>query len=379
MDSKKPIRVLQILGIVAGGGVEAVIMNYYEHIDRSQVQFDFVVHDNSPVDITEKVEAMDGKVYKVTPYTKNVLAFMYDVYKIIKKNHYTIVHSNMNTLSVFSLFPAWMAGVPVRILHNHSTSVPSETKRNIMKMILRPFAKLFANKYFACSQLAAEWMYGKNSVKSGKVTIIHNAIDLKKYAFDQAKRDRIRGELGIENKFVVGHVGRFMYQKNHEFLIDIFYELLKIREDAILLLIGDGPLHNKVRDKIDKLGITAYVIDLGIRNDVDSLYNGMDVFCFPTRYEGLGMVVVEAEVNGLPALVSEVVPDEAIILSNSVKRFSVTLKSAYEWALSLSCLHRKLVSDSVFFELFKRRGYSIKKESLSLVNLYKLYYDKEKM
>lgn len=378
MDSK-PIRVLQILGIVAGGGVEAVIMNYYEHIDKSQVQFDFVVHDNSPVDITEKVEAMGGKVYKVTPYTKNVFAFMYDVYKIIKKNHYTIVHSNMNTLSVFSLFPAWMAGVPVRILHNHSTSVPSETKRNIMKMILRPFAKLFANKYFACSQLAAEWMYGKSSVESGKVTIIHNAIDLKKYAFDQDKRDRIRKELGIENKFVIGHVGRFMYQKNHEFLIDIFYELLKIRKDAILLMIGDGPLHNDVRDKIDKLGITAYVVDLGIRNDVNEWYNVMDVFCFPTRYEGLGMVVIEAEVNNLPSLVSDAVPNEAVVLPNLVKRFSFGLKSAYDWAVNLNHLRRKQINSQDFFYCFEEKGYYIKKESFNLVNLYNKYYDESRV
>lgn len=375
----KPIRVLQILGIVAGGGVEAVIMNYYEHIDRSQVQFDFVVHNDSPVDITEKVEAMGGKVYKVTPYTKNVFAFMYDVYKIIKKNHYTIVHSNMNTLSVFSLFPAWMAGVPVRILHNHSTSVPSETKRNIMKMILRPFAKLFANKYFACSQLAAEWMYGKSSAESGKVTIIHNAIDLKKYAFDQDKRDRIRKELGIENKFVIGHVGRFMYQKNHEFLIDVFYELLKFRKDAVLLMIGDGPLHNNIRDKINELGVADYVVDLGIRDDVNELYNVMDVFCFPTRYEGLGMVVVEAEANDLPSLVSESVPNEAVVLPNLVKYFPLTLKTACDWAMELNHLRRKQTNSQDFFCCFEEKGYYIKKESFNLVNHYNKYCNEAKV
>lgn len=363
MDSK-PIRVLQILGIVAGGGVEAVIMNYYEHIDRSQVQFDFVVHDNSPVDITDKVEAMGGKVYKVTPYTKNVLAFMYDVYKIIKKNHYTIVHTNMNTLSVFSLFPAWMAGVPVRILHNHSTSVPSETKRNIMKMILRPFAKLFANKYFACSQLAAEWMYGKSSVESGKVTIIHNAIDLKKYAFDQGKRDRIRKELGIENKFVIGHVGRFMYQKNHEFLIDVFAEVIKKNPEAVLLLIGDGPLRIHVDQKVRNLGLSDKVYFLGLRSEVHDLYNAMDVFCFPTRYEGLGMVVVEAQFNGLPVLTSTAVPEEAIVYSELVEYDSLYLNKASEWARDLFKLKR------INNDLMVNNCYSIELEALKLEKIY---------
>lgn len=134
----EPIRVLQILGIVAGGGVEAVIMNYYEHIDRTKVQFDFIVHNDNKIDITPKVEAMGGRVYKVTPYYKNPIAFMYGIYKVIRNHHYRIVHSNMNTLSTFPLFAAWLAGVPVRILHNHSTSSPGETKRNIMKYILRP-------------------------------------------------------------------------------------------------------------------------------------------------------------------------------------------------------------------------------------------------
>lgn len=158
---EEKIRVLHILGIVAGGGVEAVIMNYYEHIDRTKVQFDFIVHNDNKIDITQKVEAMGGKVYKVTPYYKNPIAFMWDIYKVIKRHNYRIVHSNMNTLSAFSLFAAWAAGAPVRILHNHSTSSPGETKRNIMKFMLRPFARLFANHYLACSRLAGEWMYGR--------------------------------------------------------------------------------------------------------------------------------------------------------------------------------------------------------------------------
>lgn len=369
VDSK-PIRVLQILGIVAGGGVEAVIMNYYEHIDKSQVQFDFVVHDNSPVDITEKVEAMGGKVYKVTPYTKNVFAFMYDVYKIIKKNHYTIVHSNMNTLSVFSLFPAWMAGVPVRILHNHSTSVPSETKRNIMKMILRPFAKLFANKYFACSQLAAEWMYGKSSVESGKVTIIHNAIDLKKYAFDQDKRDRIRKELGIENKFVIGHVGRFMYQKNHEFLIDVFSEVAKSEPNAALLLIGDGPLKSRIMQKVKNLHLEDKVYFLGLRSDVQDLYNAMDLFVLPSYYEGLPVVGVECQANGLPVLVSMNVTKELYL--TDIVRY-INLSDGIEvWKKNIILkINEKVETRKNTSMQMGNAGFNVVFESMKLINIYK--------
>lgn len=313
---QEPIRVLQILGIVAGGGVEAVIMNYYEHIDRKKVQFDFVIHDNSPVDITEKVKAMGGKVYKVTPYTKNVFSFIYDIYKIIKKNKYQIIHSNMNTLSTFSLFAAWLAGTKVRILHNHSTSVPSETKRNVMKVILRPFAKVFANRYFACSRLAAEWMYGKECLNTGKVTIINNAIDLKKYAFSEEKRQAIRKELGIDSQFVIGHVGRFMYQKNHEFLINVFAEVSKKNPNIMLVLVGEGPLRISIENKVENLHLTSKVRFLGLRSDVQDLYNIMDLLVLPSYYEGLPVVGVEAQANGLAMLVSNNVTSELNLTNN---------------------------------------------------------------
>lgn len=307
---KEPIRVLQIIGIVAGGGVESVIMNYYENVDRSKVQFDFIVHDDNKIDITQKVEAMGGKVYKVTPYYKNPIAFTYEIYKVIKKFHYRIVHSNMNTLSAFSLFAAWAAGVPIRILHNHSTSSPGETKRNIMKFILRPLARLFANHYLACSRLAGDWMYGPKMMDSGKVTVINNAIDLKKYAFNLQKRKVLRKKLGVADAFVIGHVGRFMYQKNHDFLIDIFAEAHRKIPQMVLLLIGDGPLREGIEEKVRDLNLIENVRFLGVRDDVQDLYNAMDLFILPSHYEGLGMVGVEAQANGLNVLASTAVPYE---------------------------------------------------------------------
>ena len=311
----EPIRVLQIIGLVCGGGVEAVILNYYKHIDRDKVQFDFVVHKDSPVDITETVEAMGGRVYKVTPYYKNPIAFTVEIYKIIRKNRYRIVHSNMNTLSVFPLFAAWLAGVPTRILHNHSTSAPGETKRNIAKAILKPFAKLFANRKWACSRYAAEWMYGKEPVERGEVTIISNAINLAKYAFSEEKRKEVRNEWGVTDEFVVGHVGRFVFTKNHEFLIDIFAKALPKNPHMILILVGDGPLRQAVEEKVKKAGIADKVKFLGICQNVQDLYNGMDLFVLPSHYEGLPVVGVEAQANGLPILVSNRVTKEMEITS----------------------------------------------------------------
>lgn len=363
---KEPIRVLQIIGIVAGGGVEAVIMNYYEHIDRTKVQFDFIVHNDNKIDITQKVEAMGGKVYKVTPYYKNPIAFMWDIYKVIKRHHYRIVHSNMNTLSAFSLFAAWAAGAPVRILHNHSTSSPGETKRNIMKFMLRPFARLFANHYLACSRLAGEWMYGRKMMDSGKVTIVNNAIDLKKYAFNPQKRNLLRKELGLADEFVIGHVGRFMFQKNHEFLIDVFAEAYKKNPHMALLLVGDGPLRPAMEEKVRKLGLTDHVKFLGLRNNVQDFYHVMDILVLPSHYEGLPVVGVEAQANGLPCLFSTKVTKEAHL--THLAQFWDLEKGASKWAkeiISIKCERNKKAGEEL-----RQAGFEIDKEAEKLVKFY---------
>lgn len=311
--STNPVRVLQIMGIVESGGVEAVIMNYYRHIDKTKVQFDFVMHKGGNPNYIAEVESMGAKVYEVTPYTQNIIEFTYEIYKIIKEGNYKIVHSNMNSLSGFPLLAAYFAGAKVRIMHNHTTDTKEEGFRTTIKRVLRPFAKAFANRNWACSKLAGEWMYGKEAVENNKVTVINNAIDLDKFAFNQEKRDELRKQLGLEGKFVVGHVGRFMKQKNHEFLIDIFAEVVKQKENAVLLLIGEGPLMESIKSKVNALSLAGKVIFLGVRSDVADLYNVMDVFVFPSLYEGLGMVAVEAQVNGLLVVASTEVPEEAKI------------------------------------------------------------------
>lgn len=364
----EPIRVLQVIGIANGGGVESVILNYYEHIDRTKVQFDFIVHNDSPVDISPRVEPLGGKVYKVAPYYKNPVAFVWDIYKIIKKHHYYIVHSNMNTLSAFPLFAAWIAGVPVRILHNHSTTSTLEIKRNILKLILRPLAKLLANRYFACSRLAADWMYGKKMVDKGKVTIIPNAIDLDKFAFNPEKRKALRKELSLEGKFVIGHVGRFAFVKNHGFLIDVFAEVAKENPEVRLLLIGDGPLKEQIQQKVKNLGLLEKVQFLGIRNDVADLYNAMDLFLLPSHYEGLPVVGVEAQANGLPMIVSDRVTKEMkvtdIVTCESIDKGV----SIWEGRVKRYILRDQMCIDT--YKQMKKAGFDIITEANNLLKIY---------
>lgn len=362
----KPIRVLQIIGDVVGGGVETVIMNYYRNIDKTKIQFDFVVHKGALPQYITKVKKHGGKVYEITSYKSNILKYTYEIYKIIKENNYGIVHSNMNSLSGFPLLAAYLAGAKVRILHNHTTDNPAEGIRTIAKRILRPFARLFANQYWACSKLAAEWMYGKNAVINGRVTIINNAINLEKFKFNKEKREGLRKELGVENCFVIGHVGRFMKQKNHEFLIEIFNEVLKQKNNAKLLLIGDGNLKSLIEAKVKNLGIERAVIFLGVRNDVADLYNAMDVFVFPSFYEGLGMVVIEAQVNGLSVVTSDGVPKEAKITNNI--KFLNLQQSKIEWCNAILNVERNEVIDK---ENSFIKNFNIKSESIKLENIYK--------
>ena len=249
----RPIRIAQVVGKMVNGGVEAVVMNYYRNIDRSQVQFDFIVDEDSTYIPREEIENLGGRIYIVPPYQK-INKYIPALIKLFKENKYKIVHSHINTLSVFPLYAAKKAGVPVRIAHNHSTAAPGEWKKNILKYTLRPFAKVYATHYAACSEYAGEWLFGKKSMQRGEVTIFNNAIDLDKFKYDENVRNEVRKELGLENKFVIGHVGRFCYQKNQEFLIDVFEEVYKQDPNAALLLVGDGPDRKKIEEKVKKLG-----------------------------------------------------------------------------------------------------------------------------
>ncbi len=364
---KNPIRVLQIIGIVCGGGVEAVIMNYYRHIDRTKIQFDFVVDGFERTPLDDEVDSMGGKVYHVTPYQKNVFKYMCDIAHIIRENHYMIVHSNMNTISAFSLFVAWLNRVPVRILHNHSMAVPNEGMRTVMKNILRPFAKLFANRYFACSKVSGEWMYGRRMMGSGKVKIINNAVNLEKFSYREDVRDVLRKELHVPpDTFVMGHIGRFAFPKNHSFLLDVFAEVHKRNPKFVLVLVGDGELRPQIEEKIKQLKIEDSVMLLGLRKDADRLYNIMDVFVMPSWYEGLPVVAVEAQANGLRCLLSDQISEESRI-NNNVDFLSLNL-GADVWAEKILDMEVKRVSNAK--EKMKDYGFSVNDETQALEEFY---------
>ena len=285
LDEK--IIVAHIMGKWNGGGVESVVMNYYRNIDRNRIQFHFLCDEDSTDIPYEEIEKLGGKVIVIPPYQK-LFKYQKELYRIFKENNYKIIHSHINALSVFPLRIAKKAKIPVRIAHSHSTSNKKEWKKNILKMILRPFSKLYANNYFACTEYAGKWLFGKKVVERKELNVINNAIDLKKFEFNENTREDLRKELGIkEDVLVIGHVGRFMKQKNHEFLIDVFEKAIKQDDNIYLILVGQGPLEDKIKEMAKEKGIENKILFLGQRNDVNKLYQAMDIFVLPSLYEGL--------------------------------------------------------------------------------------------
>ena len=317
MTEKKPIIVAQVMGKWLGNGVESVIMNYYRHLDHSKVQFDFICDEDSTRIPYDEIKKLGGRVFLVPKY-QNLPKYLKALEKLFKENQYRIVHSNINTLSVFPLYAAKKAGVPIRISHSHSTSNPKEWKRNLIKNILRPFSKRYATDYFACSEVAGRYLFGNKTFNRGEVKIIHNAIDIDKFKFDEVARKKLRKELGIKDStIVIGHVGRFVQQKNHTFLVDVFKEYHKKNPDSKLLLVGSGPLEDEIKKKVERLGLKDSVLFLGQRDDINKLYSVMDIFCLPSLYEGLPVVGVESQAAGLPIIFSNGVSHEAIISKNA--------------------------------------------------------------
>lgn len=324
-----PVRVAQIMGYMNGGGVESVVMNYYRNIDRERFQFDFVVCKGSTMVPRCEIEALGGRVFMIPPYSQ-VLGYQRELTALLREQGWKIIHSQNNALSVLPLRAAKKAGVPVRIAHSHSTSGSGERAKNALKAVLKTQANRYPTHRFACSRCAGEWLFGKDA----DFEVLRNAIDLNDFRPDEGDRSRTRAALGVEEgRLLVGHIGRFMEQKNHAFLLEIFREVLGLRPDAVLALVGEGLLLDATRRRAHELGIDGSVRFLGARSDTPSLYRAFDVFCLPSLYEGLPMVGVECQASGTPILASDVVTNEAAM--TSLMDFESLGSSPRVWALHL--------------------------------------------
>lgn len=310
----EPIKVLYVNGgLMKRGGIESYMMNYYRHFERDKIQIDFVVLGFEKGDYDDEIQALGGKIYHIPKKSKDYLGYIKGLREIFSTGQYRIVHSHLDAMSMTVLKQAQKCNVPIRIAHSHNTQ---HLTNNFIKVQINEYArkriKNYATQLFACSEAAGRWLFENKAVDEGKVNIIKNAIDINKFIFNEEKRKELRKELNInENEFVIGHIGRFDYQKNHEFLLDVFANVLKTTANAKLVLVGDGDLRREIENKISMLNIKNNVILLGVREDVNNLYNVFDLFVLPSHFEGLPVVLVEAQTNGLPCVVSNTITKEA--------------------------------------------------------------------
>ena len=328
----KPIRVLQVVTHMNRGGLETMLMNFYRHIDREKVQFDFLVHREQRAAYDDEIEALGGKIYRLPRLVPWSVSYRKALDEFFAQHpEYRVVHVHQDCLSAVILKAAARHGVPVRIAHSHSSNQDKNLKYPI-KLFYKRFIPRYATALFACGKDAGDWMFG------GSVyTVVNNAIDTAAYSFDPIKRSEMRKTLGIsQDTLVIGHVGRFSPAKNHAFLIDIFSEIHCKMPDSCLLLVGDGELRPQIQEKVSALGLEQAVIFTGVRGDIPELLQVMDAFAFPSLYEGTPVSLVEAQAAGLPCVISENVPDD-VCVTGLIRKLPLTL-AAEHWAEQICAL-----------------------------------------
>lgn len=309
---EKQIRIAQIMGKLWAGGVEMVVFNYYRAIDKSKVQFDFYYDADSTVEPPQDLIDMGARFIKIPPYQK-LPAYLKTLQRYFHENKYTIVHSHINTLSVFPLYMAWKCGVPVRIVHNHSVPGGESFKRTSLKYFLRIFSRVFPTDYFACSGKAGRWLFGNKNFKIGKVNVVENAVDFDRFRPAEAVLAPLRKSLGIDGKFVVGHVGRFTFAKNHKFLIEVFKDICELRSDSVLMLVGDGEMNAQIHQWVEMNNLSDKVIFVGQVTNPENYYRLANVMVIPSVFEGLSLTTIESQISGTPVVVSTAIPEEAVI------------------------------------------------------------------
>jgi len=310
----EPIRILHVFGALDRGGAETMIMNLYRKIDRRKIQFDFIIHTKKQCDFNDEIKLLGGRIYHLPRY-KGTNHFQYKkAWRTFFRDNpeYKIVHGHVRSTASIYLKIAKKQGL-ITISHSHNTSSGFGVS-SIVKTILQYPIRHTADYLFACSKSAGEWLFGKRACQRDNFIILNNAIDAEKFIYDDCIRENMRESLNIEkNKFVIGHIGRFHTQKNHSLIIDIFKQVYDKNKNAVLLLVGDGELRPKIEKKVMNLGLAENVIFTGVRSDIPKLMQVMDLFLFPSLYEGLGIVVIEAQAAGLQCIVADNLPNEAFV------------------------------------------------------------------
>ena len=366
------VRVLNLFTIMDRGGAETMCMNLYRHIDRDQVQFDFLVYYPERGQYEDEIEKLGGKVYRIPKlHPRSLIAHIRGARAFFREHpEYQIVHDHMGSNGVFILWAAKMAGIKTRIYHSHAAREPiiadtlKLTCRRLVYRTLDAMALRLSNYFFACGPWAAE------AYKKGKkVHVLSNAIDIEKFRFNEAIRERKRKELGCQNKMIIGNVARIDALKNQTFAVEIIRALVKKRQDIELWLVGDGIQKNEVRELAKEKGVLEYIRFLGVRSDVSELLQAMDVFLFPSINEGLPVSCIEAQAAGLPCVFSDGFDPSTVVVSDNCRVLSLS-EPPQVWAeaiIKMSGRGRRDTADTV-----REEGYDIKRTSEYMLKFYLL-------
>ncbi|MCL2212278.1 MAG: glycosyltransferase family 1 protein [Oscillospiraceae bacterium] len=364
-----PIRILHVFGRTDRGGAETFVMNIYRNIDRTKVQFDFMVHTEDKCAYDDEILALGGQIFRVPRYNgKNHFGYK-KAWKNFFANHpeHKIIHGHITSTAAIYLKIAKKFN-KTTISHIHSTASLGSGVGAKAKSMLERRAKNHADYLFACSKPAAEWCYGADYHTNSNFHIIKNAIDVQKFAFNETSRAKTRSEFGLDDKFVVGHVGNFSTPKNHTFLIDIFAEISRKNSDAVLLLVGGGQLRGEIEEKVRSLGLMDSVIFAGIRTDIPELLCAMDVFVFPSLWEGFPVTMVEAQTSGLTCVISDTITNE-VEISELVEFVSLSSPPPFWTDIVLSGKHKNL-SRRYFSEKVAQAGFDVQATTECLEKIY---------
>ncbi len=332
-------KVLQVFTIMNRGGAESMIMNYYRNIDRDKIQFDFLVHRKEKAAFDDEIESLGGKIYRMDPINPFFPGEYYNRLRTFFKEHteYAIVHSHLNTFSSFPLKIAREFKIPCRIAHAHTAFeniklrnfIPNkenltETVKKLIKFRLKKKVSTYATHRFSCGDKAGQWLFGENN----DFYTMNNAIDTKKFTHNPETDKKYRKELDLEDKVIIGHVGRLNHAKNHSYLLRIFANIIEEKPDCVLVLVGNGELEQAIEQEIDNLGIQDQVKMLGVRSDIPELLQMMDVFVFPSFYEGLPVTLIEAQAAGLKILASDTITQE-VKLTDDIEFVSIQKPTSF--------------------------------------------------
>jgi len=361
-------RVLHVLGSMNRGGQETFIMNVYRNIDREKIQFNFLINAVEKCDFEDEIISMGGVIHRIPRRYPNYILHIRRLNEFFENNkQYEVIHQHTcSNTAVSTIIYAKKHGAKKIIYHCHNSKADDGIISKVFDSYYKPRLRKYSNHFFACSQPAAQNLFG-NYIANAEIRIIPNAIDLEFFVFDPSVRKEKRKELGIEEKYVIGHIGRFDTQKNHRLIIDIFNEIYKKSNNSILLLVGDGELRDDIEKKAEQLGLKESVIFTGVRSDVPGLLSAMDVFLFPSLWEGLGIALIEAQANGLHCIVSDVVPDEAKV--TELIEYVPLSEPAVNWAEKALVYGKGYVRKDTREDI-KAAGYDIMELSKWLENFY---------